>query len=107
MKKFSLDKMKAGWFIGDFTPSVIRTKEFEVAIKGYNQGDYEKAHHHKIATEVTVIITGSVRMNGRVFYSGEVILIDKNEVVNFEALEDTITAVVKFPSVNNDKYLNE
>jgi quercetin dioxygenase-like cupin family protein len=105
MKKFKIDSMKGGWFIGDFDPSIVRTKDFEVAIKSYKKGDTEKAHYHKLAIEITVVVMGSVEMNNMIVSSGEAILIDHNEVVCFEALENAITTVVKFPSVTNDKYL--
>ena len=56
----NLDAMIGGWFVGDFEPSVIRTKDFEVAVKKYKAGDKEARHIHKVATELTVIISGKV-----------------------------------------------
>ena len=56
--------MVKGWFVGRFTPTVLSTNDVEVAVKHYKKGDYESAHYHKIATEVTVIISGRVKMNG-------------------------------------------
>lgn len=96
--------MIRGWFIGNFEPSVYKTSEVEVAIKQYIAGATEGVHHHKIATEVTVIVTGKVRMNDREYSAGEIIRIEPNEETDFEALTDTITAVVKIPGVMNDKY---
>jgi len=107
MNKFNLDQMIGGWFIGDFTPSLFKTSEFEVAIKEYNKNSCEKKHYHKIATEVTVIMSGKVKMNNNIYYKGDIIIIEPNESTDFEALADTITAVIKFPSVKNDKYLGD
>ncbi|EMZ40738.1 MULTISPECIES: hypothetical protein [Helicobacter] len=104
MQLYSLDSMIRGWFVGDFTPSVIQTKDFEVGIKYYKKGDYEECHTHKIATEITVIVTGSVRMKGKEYKQGDIIVIEPNESSDFLALSDCITAVVKTPSVTNDKY---
>ena len=33
MRLYNLDSMIRGWFVGDFTPSVIQTKDFEVGIE--------------------------------------------------------------------------
>tara|TARA_B110001454_G_scaffold219057_1_gene249617 strand:+ start:56156 stop:56476 length:321 start_codon:yes stop_codon:yes gene_type:complete len=104
MDLFDLSKMTKGWFVGDFEPNVISSKEFEVAVKEYKKGDSESKHHHKISTEITVIAKGKVRMFNSVYESGAIIVIKPNESTAFEALEDTITVVVKVPSSKNDKY---
>lgn len=108
MKTQKLDNMKRGWFIGNFTPSLLKTNDCEVAVKSYKKGDYEELHYHKIATEYTVIITGRVRMNGIEYGSGDIIVMEPNESTDFECLEDgTINVVVKIPGVNNDKYMTQ
>lgn len=104
MKKYRLEKFIGGWFIGDFKPSLIRTKDFEVAIKKYKKGDKEKAHVHKIADEFTIATVGSFKINGKVFKTGDIAWIKKGEIAEFEALEDTTNTVVKIPSVIGDKY---
>lgn len=107
MYKSSLNSMENGWFIGDFTPSVLRTKDFEVAIKKYKKGSLEKEHYHKIATEITVIISGKVRMFDQYFLENDIIVVMPGDSTSFEALEDTVTLVVKQPSSTNDKYVVE
>ena len=37
---FKLSKMVRGWFIGNFSPTVKKTKLFEVAIQNYSKGDF-------------------------------------------------------------------
>ena len=101
----NLDEMIGGWFVGDFEPSVIRTKDFEVAVKKYKAGDKEARHMHKIATELTVIISGKVLMNSQEYGEGSIIEIHPNTSSDFEAIEDTVTVVVKTPSVAGDKYV--
>lgn len=54
MKIGKLRDMKRGWFIGDFEPSLLKTRDCEVAVKSYRHGDHEGKHFHKIATEFTV-----------------------------------------------------
>lgn len=105
MKTAKLADMFKGWFVGNFEPTIYRTNDVEVAIKEYSAGDYEEAHYHKIATEITVIQSGRVKMFDKIFNSGDIIVVEPNDATDFEALEDTVTIVVKIPSANNDKYL--
>lgn len=106
MKVFKLADMTGGWFVGDFHPTVIQTKDCEVALKEYSAGDAEKKHHHKEAIEVTLIAKGKVEMNGQIFDEGSIIKLDKGESTDFKSLTDSITVVFKSPSVKNDKYLD-
>ena len=99
--------MIRGWFVGNFEPSVFKTHEIEEGVKEYKKGDIEEKHHHKIATEITAIIRGKVRMNGVTYSKGDIVMIYPEEATDFEALEDTISVVVKIPGANNDKYLGE
>lgn len=106
MKTGRLEDMLKGWFVGNFEPTLYCTNACEVAIKAYNRGDYESAHYHKIATEITVIISGSVRMNEHVYFAGDIIVMEPGETTDFECLEEgTKNVVVKIPGVNNDKYM--
>jgi len=47
--------------VGDFSPTLHRTRDIEVAVKHYRAGDHEPAHYHKIAREFTAVISGRVR----------------------------------------------
>ena len=105
MDKFQLDDMIRGWFVGDFTPSVVRRDDFEVAIQRYKAGDKEKDHCHKVATEITVIASGTASINGEVFEEGTILKINPGEYSQFTAITDVTTVVVKFPSVMGDKYI--
>lgn len=105
MKVSKLNSMVKGWFVGNFEPSLYKTNDVEVAVKFYNKGDYERRHYHKIATELTVIISGTIKMNGMIYKKGDIVIIEPGEVTDFECLEDeTQNVVVKLPGVNNDKY---
>lgn len=99
--------MVKGWFIGNFDPTLIRTNDVEVAVKVYREGEHEGRHYHKISTEITVITSGRVRMNGVEYIKGDIIVIEPNQSTDFEVLEDTTTTVVKYPGANNDKYMGE
>ncbi|WP_256011173.1 hypothetical protein [Desertivirga xinjiangensis] len=104
MEKFDLNKMKGGWFIGNFEPTLFNTTDVEVAVKKYSKGAYESRHFHKVATEFTVIVNGVVRMSGVEYSSGSILKIQPFEATDFEALTDVTTVVVKLPGANNDKY---
>ena len=104
MHKASLKDMVGGWCIGHFSPSVMQSDNFEVAIKHYAKGAKEKRHLHKVATEITVIVSGKVEMSGDIYETDDIISIAPGEATDFTALEDTITVVVKTPSIGNDKY---
>jgi len=105
MKVGHLGSMVKGWFVGNFEPTAYRTNACEVGIKTYVKGDKDDLHHHKIATEITVIQKGKVRMNGCVYETGDILVIHPNNATDFEVLEDTTTVVVKVPGASNDKYM--
>ena len=104
MEIHPLQSFVKGWFVGNFEPTLIPTGDVEVAVKHYRAGEAEGRHHHRIATEVTVIVSGSVRMNGRELHAGDVVKIAPGESADFSALTDAVTAVVKHPGASNDKY---
>lgn len=107
MKIHSIDEFKGGWFIGDFEPSLLPTQTFEAAVKYYHAGDIDKKHYHKVATEITVVVSGRVRMNGNIYNEGTVIIMEPGEATDFEALTDVRNVVIKVPSVKGDKYEEE
>ncbi len=105
MQSAKLDDMVKGWFVGNFTPTLYQTNDVEVAVKTYPANTYEEWHYHKIATELTAIISGEVEMSGQRFGAGQIVVIEPGEGTDFRALVDTVTVVVKLPGANNDKYL--
>ena len=100
-----LADMVGGWMVGDFEPSCLRTPACEVACKDYAAGSTEAAHIHRIATEITLIVSGRVEMNGRTFGAGDIVMLAPGEAADFRAIEATTTVVIKTPSVPGDKYL--
>jgi hypothetical protein len=105
MKHDRLEKMVKGWFVGAFRPTAHSTEACEVAVKHYCAGEKESAHHHKVATEVTLVLSGEVRMMGRTWRDGDIITLNPGETTDFEAITDAVTVVVKTPSISGDKYL--
>ena len=107
MKRFALDQMTRGWFVGDFEPNCLRTKSCEVGVKHYAKGTVEQAHLHRVVAEVTLVVSGRARVGDMELRAGQGLLVSPGEVAEFEALEDTVTVVVKLPSVPDDKYVVE
>jgi quercetin dioxygenase-like cupin family protein len=107
MRAEKLREMSRGWFVGDFQPTALATDAVEAAVKEYRAGDVEPSHFHKIATEVTVIVTGEVEMNGNRYVAGDIIVIEPGEATDFRAITDVLTVVVKTPGAKDDKYLSD
>ena len=105
MKTFNWKDFIGGWFVGDFMPTIFLTKDVEVCIKRYSAGDCDNRHYHLIADEITMIVEGTVKMNGIEYKKNDIILIEKSEITDFSAITDAITCVIKIPSVKGDKYL--
>jgi quercetin dioxygenase-like cupin family protein len=101
-----LDEFTKGWFVGAFSPTLLSTPHAEVGIKIYKAGAVEPSHRHKVATELTAVISGRVRMLNQVLLPGQIMRIEPGESTGFEALEDSVTVVVKTPCVAGDKYLD-
>jgi mannose-6-phosphate isomerase-like protein (cupin superfamily) len=102
-----LDEMLRGWFVGDFEPTVYRTSDVEVAVKRYVPGDREECHVHKVASELTVVVTGRVRMGGVELGPGDIVELRPGEPSDFLALTEATVVAVKLPAVAGDKYLVE
>lgn len=107
MDKSNLKACTRGWMVGGFEGAFYSTTDVEVAVQRFSKGDKEASHCHKIATEITTIVSGKARMNDIILNEGDILKISPGEYTDFEALEDTVTTVVKHPGALNDKYLKE
>jgi quercetin dioxygenase-like cupin family protein len=100
----NIKDMVRGWFIGDFEPSVFKTKDFEVGLMHHKKNEEPDLHYHKIITEYNVVISGRMRFEDRILSDGDIFEIAPNQINDLEFLEDTTIVCVKVPSVTNDKY---
>lgn len=103
MKQAQLKDMVKGWFIGDFEPAAFNTPACEVGIKHYKAGDEKAAYYHRVATEITVLLSGSVSMRGHIWSAGDIVVLEPGDITAFKALSDAVTVVVKVPGVLDDK----
>ena len=106
MKRDQLSRMVGGWFIGNFDPAILPNQNFEVCIKEYLKGDVELKHYQKVAIEITVVISGKVRMGEEILLKGDIIMLEPFEEFDFEALTDSVVVAVKSPSLPSDKFLS-
>ena len=107
MNNYKMGDMFKGWFVGGFEPTAFNTQACEVAVKEYKQHDLEGAHYHKIATEITMVLEGQVKMKGKIWNQGDIVVLQPKEVTSFESITDSKTVVVKVPGVLDDKYVVE
>lgn len=105
MEILKLKDFVKGWVVGDFEPSIIRTKEFEVSVRNYKIGDSEVAHVHKVATEITIITSGVFEMNGQHLGAGDIAVLKPGQSSDFKCIESGSNTIIKMPSVIGDKYL--
>ena len=105
MNSAHLQDMVKGWFVGSFAPSAHATEACEVAVKRYTAGQREAAHYHRVATEITLVLSGRVRMAGKEWGEGDIVVLSPGETTDFEALTDAVNVVVKTPGAPDDKYL--
>jgi hypothetical protein len=105
VKISKLNEMTRGWFIGDFEPSIIRTKAFEVGILTHKKDEDWGEHYHKIATEYNILLKGKMSINGTVLNEGDIFILEPMETALPIFMEDCVVLCVKVPSVIGDKYL--
>jgi len=104
MKVGRLSEMTRGWIIGDFDPSLVKTKDFEVGILTHKKGEQWPAHYHT-TPEYNVLISGSMFVCGVELVAGDTFIIESNEVADPIFHEDCTIVCVKIPSNPKDKYI--
>ena len=103
IEKFIISDFKLGWIIGNFKPSLLKSKEIEVAVKFFQAGDVEPSHKQLIATEITIVVTGIIRLGADSYEPGDIIKIDPGVFAEFESITESALVCIKFPSLPNDK----
>jgi quercetin dioxygenase-like cupin family protein len=100
-----LNNFIKGWLVGDFSPTLILSKDIEIGIKRYKKGDKDQKHYHKETTEYTVVISGVVKMLDKIWSADDIIIIYPNVENEFECIEDACLLVIKTPSLPSDKVM--
>lgn len=111
MKTGNIENMKGGWFIGDFEPTLFKTKHFEIAHHKRLNGWTASPHIHKKSREYNYIVRGRVIVGNLcttdkavVLGPGDYFIYEPNNVADVHCLEDTDLIVIKIPSLPDDKY---
>ena len=92
-----------GWSIGDFEPSIYKTKMFEVGVLLHKQGEQWPYHIHDTITECNYLVYGEMRLSGRLFSSGDCFNFYPGHPAIPEFLSDCLIICVKYPSIPKDK----
>lgn len=93
-----------GWFIGNFKPALLKTKDFEIAHHFYAKGFRGTPHTHKIATEYNYIVSGKLLVSNKTLTNGDIFVYEPFDISDVIFLEDTDLIVIKVPSIPDDKY---
>jgi quercetin dioxygenase-like cupin family protein len=100
-----IENFKNGWFIGDFSPSLLKTKSFEVASQTHTKGFVGVSHYHKKSTEYNLVVSGKVKICGKEMVKGDIFVFLPDEISTSEFIEDTTIIVVRTPSDPTDKHI--
>lgn len=101
MKHDNLKNFKLGWFIGNFEPAILKTNEFEIAIKQHDANEYIEPHYQKIATEYNYLISGDMTANGKRLVPGDIFVFEPGEVCNVQVHSYSEVVCIKTPSLGD------
>lgn len=95
-----------GWFVGDFEPNLICSKDIEFGFKRIPANTKPDYHFHKFKTEYTILLEGKILLENSNQTIKPITCIklnpfDKNDQY---FLEDCLILIVNSPSVKNDKF---
>lgn len=105
MRRSRMSDMTRGWFVGNFEPTAFSTTAAEVAFKSYVAGDSEPMHVHRVATEITCVVSGEIEMAGERMGPGDIAVLDPGEASDFRAVTAATLIAVKVPGASDDKFL--
>ena len=97
--------MKGGWIAGKFRPTAFYTPHFEVALKRHRQGEPWAAHYQRVATEINLVLSGILELNGQKFHRDDIIVVPPMLVTKPVFVTDCQVMCIKVPSLPNDKVL--
>ena len=104
MKEANINDFKAGWFVGDFNPSIFKKPFFEVAHHKHKKGCETFPHYHAVTNELNYIVRGELMVSGKHLKEGDMWIYEPNEVSDVEFLDDSELIIVRWPSIPSDKY---
>ena len=103
MKKYKLNEFKDGWIIGNFEPSILKTKGFEIAILNHYKNQKWPTHYHNEITEYNLLLDGKMIINKIEINKNDIFVLEPKEVAEPVFLEDCKILCIKVPSIIGDK----
>lgn len=104
MKFNNIHNFSKGWIVGDFEPTLIPNSPVTIGILHCKKGHAADGHFHKMHTEYNIIISGKAQIENVICNSGDIFVYEPLDRANVVYLEDTTVLVIKYPSINGDKY---
>lgn len=104
MKVENIKNFKNGWIIGNFEPSLLKTKDFEVGVHTYGVDHTVDLHFHKLSSEFNYIISGKMVVNGCELQAGDIFVLQPYELSDTKFLEETTIIIARNHSCTKDKY---
>jgi len=101
---WNIDDFVRGWFIGDFTPSIYKTNEYELGVLSHSENEKWGFHFHKEADEINFLLEGRMKLNDKIIEKNSLFVIPKNQIACPIFLKDCQIICIKVPSVPTDKY---
>jgi len=105
MKKFRIENMHKGWFVGNFSPTAFLTKDFEVCFRTHPKGEKWDHHYHTEITEINLLTRGKMILQGQELSAGDIFILYPYEIADPVFLEDCDIVCVKTPSCPDDKII--
>ena len=105
MQVYKLKDFHRGWFIGDFTPSLIHECGlFEVGVLQHKKGEVWPKHYHKLANEYNVLLDGHMTICGKEIFKNDIFILNTGEIADPVFHEDCRVLCIKTPSIPSDKH---
>lgn len=102
MDIYNINDFIGGWFIGNFNPSILKTDQFEIALKNHKKNDVIHPHYQKIMYEYNIVVSGEMIANDETLTSGDIFVYSPGEVCYVKFLTDVSVVCIKMPSLGLD-----
>lgn len=98
-----IENFTRGWLVGDFDPSLLKTKEIEVGLLPRKKDEDWPPHYHQYCDEYNVLVKGRMSIGHKEINEGDIFIISSGEITKARFHEDCTILCIKHPSVPGDK----
>ena len=102
-KIYNISNYTRGWLIGNFSPAIFKTRQFELGLLTHNKNEKWDYHYHAYMGEINVLLEGNMFINNRQIHKGEIFYIPENQLTCPNFIEDCKILCIKVPSIVGDK----